>query len=126
MRTEHQAAAIRAEMAQVEGRRGRGKAYSEALRRRAASYFCARRAQGVAIRTIGIELGLPGQTLQRWAATFGDAPLLPPASTGFERVEIVEAPPPARRSAIVVRGPAGLHIEGLDLDALVELLQRLG
>jgi len=126
MRIEHQAAAIRAEMDQVEGRRGRGKAYPEALRRRAASYYCARRAQGVAIRTIGIELGLPGQTLQRWAASLCDTPLLPPASTGFERVEIVDAPPSARRGAFVVRGPAGLHIEGLDLDTLVELLQRLG
>ncbi len=63
--------------------------------------------------------------MQRWAAAHGDTPLLPPAQAGFERVEIVEAPPPARRSSIVVRGPAGLHIEGLDLDALVELLQRL-
>lgn len=125
MRTEHQAAAIRAEMDQVEGRRGRGKAYPAALRRRAVSHYCARRAQGVAIRTIGIELGLPGQTLQRWAAALGDTPLLPPAQAGFERVEIVEAPPRMQHSAIVVRGPAGLHIEGLDLDSLVELLQRL-
>ncbi len=39
MRTEHQAAAIREAMDQVEGRRGRGKAYPEALRRRAASYY---------------------------------------------------------------------------------------
>jgi hypothetical protein len=96
------------------------------LQRRAVSYYRARRAQGAAQREIGVELGMPWRTLQRWAATFGDTPLLSPASTGFERVEIVEAPPPARRSSIVVRGPAGLHIEGLDLDALVELLQRLG
>ncbi|UQA61416.1 hypothetical protein [Polyangium aurulentum] len=125
MQTAHRAAAIRAEMDQVEGRRGRGKAYPEALRRRAAAYYCARRAQGAAIRTIGIELGLPGQTLQRWAAAFGDAPLLLSATDGFERVEIVETSPPARRSSIVVRGPAGLHIEGLELDTLVELLRRL-
>jgi hypothetical protein len=123
MRMEHQAVAIRAVLARL-GERGRGKRYPKALQERAVSYYCARRAQGAAQREIGDELGMPWQTLQRWA-TAGDAPLVPATSAGFQPVEVIDAPTPAQRGPIVVRGPAGLRIEGLDLDTLAELLRRL-
>ena len=124
MRLADQAEAIRAELARL-GRRGRGIAYPEGLRERAVSYYCARRAPGAAQRDIGLELGLPWQTLHKWASDACDADLVTASTPGFERVEIIEALEPARRSSFVVRGPAGLCIEGLDLDALVELVRRL-
>ncbi len=125
MRMEHQAAEIRAEVARLEGRRGRGKAYPAALRRRALGYYCARRAQGAAMATIGFELGMPWQTLQKWASSSEDMPVVPTNSPSFALVEVVETTKVAPERAIRVRGPAGISIEGLDLDALVELLRRL-
>ncbi|MDC0746054.1 hypothetical protein [Polyangium mundeleinium] len=44
----------------------------------------------------------------------------------FERVEVIELPASVpQRGPLVVRGPAGILIEGLDLDSLVELVRRL-
>ena len=44
--------------AALEGRGGRGRAYPEALRRRAVAYFRERRAEGAAVADIGPEIGL--------------------------------------------------------------------
>ena len=126
MRMEQQAAAIRAEVSRIEGRRGRGKAYPAALRAKAVSYWDARRTQGASQRDIGFELGISWQTLQRWATQPCAMPLLPVQPPDFERVEVVDVRvSPPRRGPLLVRGPAGLVIEGLDLDTLVELVRRL-
>ncbi|MDI1437705.1 hypothetical protein [Polyangium sorediatum] len=126
MHTEQQAAAIRAEVSRIEGRRGRGKAYPLSLRRKAASYYCARREQGASQRDIGLELGICFQTLHRWATQLDVTPHVPTLAPTFERVEVIELPASApQRGPFVVRGPSGLLIEGLDLDSLVELIRRL-
>jgi len=126
MRTKQQAAAIRAEVSRIEGRRGRGKAYPLALRRKAASYYSARREQGASQREIGLELGICFQTLQRWAARLDVTPHVSALAPSFERVEVIDLSASApRRGPLVVRGPGGLLIEGLDLDSLVELVRRL-
>jgi hypothetical protein len=126
MRTEQQAAAIRAEVSRIEGRRGRGKAYPLSLRRKAASYYTARREQGASQRDIGLELGICFQTLQRWATQLDVALHVPTLAPSFERVEVIDLPASApQRGPLVVRGPGGLLIEGLDLDSLVELVRRL-
>lgn len=126
MQLAHQAAAIRAEVSRIEGRRGRGKAYPRSLQITAASYFRAKRAQGASQRDIGEELGIHEDTLRRWASALSDAPPLestPPSD--FAPVEILDAAPPRPRGAILVRGPGGLLIEGLDIDSLAELVRRL-
>ena len=126
MRTKQQAAAIRAEVSRIEGRRGRGKAYPLALRRKAASYYSARREQGASQREVGLELGICSQTLQRWATQLDVTLHVRALAPSFERVEVIDLPASApRRGPLVVRGPAGLLIEGLDLDSLVELVRRL-
>jgi hypothetical protein len=126
MRTEQQAAAIRAAVSRIEGRRGRGKAYPLALRRKAVSYYSARRDQGASQRDIGLELGICFQTLQRWATQLDVTPHERALAQSFERVEVIDLPASGpRRGTLLVRGPAGLLIEGLDLDSLVELVRRL-
>jgi hypothetical protein len=121
MRRDHEAWAIRAEIEQL-GARGRGRAYPEAIRRRAVAYYRARRDEGAVIAGIGPELGLPWQTVQRWAALEGQHELQP---ASFAPVEILDATTTDKRGHLIVHGPAGLRIEGLDMDALVELCRRL-
>lgn len=121
MRRDYEASAIRAEIEQL-GARGRGRAYPEAIRRRAVAYYRARRDEGAVIADIGPELGLPWQTVQRWATLEGQHALQP---ASFAPVEILHAATLDKRGALVVYGPASLRIEGLDMDTLVELLRRL-
>ena len=118
MKREHEAQAIRAELAQLE-HRGRGRAYPERLRQRMIDYVKARRAEGAATRIIGDEIGMDWRTLLRWTPCG--------ASAGFEQVvvrdEVTAAAPAA---PLVVYTPSGLRIEGLALGALAELVRKLG
>jgi predicted transcriptional regulator len=76
-------------------------------------YAQAQRAAGIPIEKIGEEVGVPWRTIRRW---------LSDARRGrFHAVEI-EAQP---RAAVVVHGPHGIRVEGLDLDSVAELLRRL-
>lgn len=118
MNRQHEAQAIRAELAQLE-HRGRGRAYPERLRKRMIAYVEARRAEGAATRTAGDEIGMDWRTLLKWtpcATNAGFAPLV-------VRDEVATAAPSAR---IIVHTPGGLRIEGLDLGALAELVRKLG
>lgn len=95
------------------GRRGRGNAYPKEFRVEVVEYARARRAAGVPIESIGEELGMPWRTIRRW---------MPPIrSKRFRPIEVVET-----RRDVVVHGPHGLRIEGLDLDGVADLLRRLG
>jgi hypothetical protein len=66
-----------------------------------------------------VELGIPRRSLKLWSA----APR-PSGSARFVAVTVApsEAAPPSR---IVVHGPGGLRIEGLDLAGLADLVRRL-
>ena len=97
------------------GPRGRGKPYPKELLERLVGYTVAKRREGLSIEAIGEELGIGWRTLARWLGARATA-------RGFRRVEVVEG----RRSAIVVHGPSGLRIEGLDIEAVAELVRRLG
>ena len=121
MRNHQRAAAIRAEIEQDEGR-GRGKAYPEHVRRRAIEYFWSRRDEGATIAEIGPEIGLHWRTLYGWAK--GAAPLERPDDR-FSPVEIIDVPVTHAGGPFVVQHRSGLRVEGLDLDALAELLRRL-
>lgn len=102
------------------GPRGRGKPYPKGLMGSLLSYTVARRRQGTTVRAIADELGMSWQTLSRWTGgrTSGQR---------FERVEVVAAAPAEASSrTLVVHGPRGLRIEGLDLDGVAELVRRVG
>ena len=95
-------------------RRGRGRPYPAALRNRVVAFAEQRRSAGVSAERIAGEVGLPAWTLTRWLAR----------KPAFVPVEIVQSVEPVA-PRIVVHGPRGLRIEGLDLGAVVELVARL-
>ena len=103
------------------GPRGRGRAYPRGLLEKVLTYTVARRRQGAKLVDVAAELALSDQTLSRW---LGERR----ASTKF--VQVVTAPAaasvPIAAQAIVVHGPRGLRIEGLDLVAVAELVRRVG
>ncbi len=98
-------------------RRGRGRPYPRPLLEQLLAYTVARRRQGATLLTIGQELGMSWRTLARWvserAATSEHGP-------AFQPVQVA-----SRRPEVVVRGPRGIVIEGLDLEDIAELVQRL-
>lgn len=97
------------------GRRGRGRPYPAELQAKIAEYVRARRAGGAALKTISAEIGVSWRMLSRWSS--GTA-----STRRFRRVELSVAP---RARAFTVHGPRGVHIEGLELEQLAELLKRL-
>jgi hypothetical protein len=109
--------------AALEGRGGRGRAYPEALRRRAVAYFHERRVEGAAVADIGPEIGLSWRTLVRWEREMRgqDEP-----SPAFELVHVESSSPTASWQGFVVHGPAGLRVEGLDMDGLCQFATSRG
>jgi hypothetical protein len=83
------------------------------------SYTVARRRQGATLVAVGGEIGMNWKTLARW---LGERK----STARFERVE-VSAPTPvaALPVPIVVHGPHGVRIEGLDVGGVAELVRRL-
>ena len=101
----------------VLGPRGRGRPYPKGLLEKILSYTVARRRQGADLLTVSAELGISSKTLERWLGARRSSPR-------FKRVQVESAP--AATQALVVHGPRGLRIEGLDVNGVAELLQRLG
>jgi transposase len=104
------------------GPRGRGRPYPKGLLEKLLSYTVARRRQGAKLVEVAAELGMPNHTLSRWVGEKR-------AAKHFERVEVIAEPaapaaPTAR--ALIVHGPRGLRIEGLDITAIAELVRRVG
>jgi hypothetical protein len=119
-----EAAWIRAQVEAMVGRRGRANPFREDVRRRAVDYFFVRRKQKISPAKIALELGIGLPTLRSWTSPkkrvgVGMVP------DGFERIEISGARAQSTEARIVVRGPGGLCIEGLDMDTLSELIRRL-
>ena len=94
------------------GRRGRGRPYPDAFAARVQKVAAA---GGLERRQLRRELRVSDKTLAKWL----------PQPAPVARLVPVEVSPPSVRSPFVVHGPAGLRIEGLDLDSLAELLRRL-
>lgn len=101
------------------GVRGAGRRYPEAIKRDALAYLAERREAGRGYSSVSVELGIPRRSLKLWSA----APR-PSGSARFVAVTLMpsEATLPSR---IVVHGPGGLRIEGLDLAGLADLVRRL-
>ena len=97
------------------GRRGPGRRYPVELRRRGAEYLRARQAVGAPLSAILRELGVRRATLAGWAA-----PAKADTKPRFVPVSVIE-----EATRIVVHGPRGVRIEGLDLAGVADLLRRL-
>jgi transposase len=112
---EKEAAAFRAAVRQA-GRRGAGRRYPAVVRRQGAAYLAARRAAGATVSTVTRELAIRRDTLLGWARPAGAQ-----SKPRFMPVAVVEE----RASRIVVHGPHGVRVEGLDVAGVAELLRRL-
>lgn len=107
---------------------GRGRRYPRRLQRRVVKYYRLRSSQGLSDGEIAAELGIPSKTIVRWHEHTPLPGRLALQAPAFEPVHIVQptaAVANTARGPIVVRGPAGLCIEGLDLESLTELVRRL-
>jgi hypothetical protein len=96
------------------GRRGLSRRYSQELQRQAVAYWRIRKVAGDALPDVAQALGVAPWNLRRWA----DDPRVRP-------VQVVPDAAPVRAGLVVVLGAESLRVEGLDLQAVVELLARL-
>lgn len=103
------------------GERGRTTAYPLELRAIGVAYVEARTAQGVNGMVACRELGIGRDTFLRWKRALASPPSLADLPS-FRPVEIAR---PAAPTTLVVHGPLGLRIEGLDVAALAALLRAL-
>lgn len=94
-----------------------GRAYPLAIRERATAFIERRRREGASDEGIGRELGISPMTFRRWVARRS-------ASASSFMLATVDTPPPPAMG-IVVHGPRGVRIEGLDLAGVAALLERL-
>jgi hypothetical protein len=106
---------IRQAVEQVAGR-GRRRRYGSELRVQILAYAVDRKAHGADLETIGAELDVPWRTIARWCAVSRKQ------GRSFRRVEVVAKTSPG----FTVHGPRGVRIDGMDLDAVAELIRRLG
>jgi hypothetical protein len=106
-----------AEVLRSTSRRGQGRPYPAALRQRVLDAVDAHVAAGAEPTRLARSLGLPYRTIVRWRERRGSL-FRPVIIDGAEEAS-------AREVRIVVHGPAGLRVEGLDVPALAELLRRL-
>lgn len=81
----------------------------------AVRYAQGRQSEGVGLRAIADECGVAAATVRRWLAEPAD-------TSAFMPIRVM---PSAVTSTVVVHGPAGLRIEGLDLEQIAELWRRL-
>lgn len=91
--------------------------YSADLRERILVAAGELRHQGKGWREAGEALGVPWQTLMRWSTSgHGAAPRM-------RRVQVGESP---ATSLLRLTTPAGLQIDGLSLDAVIQLVRAFG
>lgn len=109
--------------------------YPPAVRDRVAAYATARRAAGTGMSAIAAELGVSRHSVVSWSKPpAGEPPrgLVPvevtsEASMPAQRARLASMQLGADRAALpVLVSPRGFRVEGLGLDALGALLERLG
>jgi hypothetical protein len=88
------------------------------LKREALEYVAARREQGATEETAAAEINLSALTISRWRRERASS------SPRFLPV-VIEQPSAEAVRQLVVHGPCGLRVEGLDIDGLAALVRRL-
>jgi transposase-like protein len=96
--------------------RGRGRRIPAALRKRITEWATARRGRGTWWSELARQVGVPAQTLMRWAAARNERSLL------LRPVEVLESAPD--RSVTIV-SPSGLRVEGLTITDVITILRGL-
>jgi hypothetical protein len=113
---------LRALMANAD-RSGSGRPYAPELRREVVAYVEARRGQGVGRVAAAREIGVSAFSVTRWTAALGAG-----VRSGFREVMLAERSETAVSSEarrLIIHGPCGLRIEGLDVAGVAELWRRL-
>jgi hypothetical protein len=93
--------------------------YPARLRRRIVAYAEQRVREGVARARVGAELGVSDPTLTRLLGVAARGHRLRPVRV------LADAPASSTREKVVVRGPGGIVVEGLDVAGVAALLQAL-
>ena len=104
-------------------RSGSGRPYPLKLRREVVAYVEARRGRGVGRVAAAREIGVSAFSVTRWTAALGHG-----VRSGFSEVMLAERSESAVSSettGMIVHGPCGLRIEGLDVAGVAELWRRL-
>lgn len=95
--------------------------YSPELQARITGWAQGRKAEGLSVPAMCLEIGIGDPTLRRFFdSTKGRK--LKSKSAGFRRVKVAA---PVAAKELVVRGPCGVAVEGLSLDGVAELFKRL-
>lgn len=96
---------------------GRGRRYGAELKRRVVAVVQRERASGRSWASAARALGVPVQTLTRWADEM-------PAGLALRPVTLLAEPSVPSRDVVVV-SPTGYVVEGLDVAGVAELLRML-
>lgn len=109
------------------GSRNRGRRYARAERARLLEKARAHRAEGWSWARIGEALGLSGEQLRRWSAHAPRNCTPPPQGPKVGAVvPVTIVPTPELREApVTLVAPSGWRIEGISVNAAVDLLRRL-
>lgn len=105
------------------GQRGRTTPYPKKLREEAVDYARERRAQGATWGLVARELGMGLKSLMNWARQAersGGKPEF--RQVALKQMEVAVS---GTGGGLVVHGPGGVRVEGLDVGGLAELLRRL-
>ncbi|MGE0400914.1 MAG: hypothetical protein AB7T06_29660 [Kofleriaceae bacterium] len=99
-------------------RRGRpGFRFSPALRERITAWVTVQRERGAWWCDVAREIGVPAETLKRWATPCSTSSTLRP-------VEVIDAPPVGTGTVTLV-SPTGLRIEGVAIVDAIAILRGL-
>ena len=95
--------------------------FSSEARVLALGYAHKRLGAGASSTEVASELGLVGWTLQRWLQQEqrGDAGQV----EGFVQLKVKAPPSPA--AGVVVHGPCGVWVEGLEVEGIAQLIRSL-
>jgi hypothetical protein len=103
-------------------KRGQGRRYAAELKGEIGRVARGRRARGDSWQAIAMAIGIPHETVRRFAIVDGDNDGRS-GSDAFVAVEVSAAS--ARHSPLVVTTRDGIRIEGLDVETAAELVRRL-
>jgi transposase-like protein len=103
------------------GARARTTPFPPELRALALTHFKQRRSAGASIRDVATELGVGTDTLRRWSGSRERSR----SSVRRVRVASPTISSPASRCTLLVYGPAGLRVEGLDVAMVAALWKEL-